>query len=445
MTIKEISIAQLREGMYICELDLPWIKNPFFRSKLLVKNSSEINQLKSAGCKTLKIDTSQGADIADTPDTPASGSTPNQATPEPIDTESAATAITAEKNVATKPVEASKGSPKPAETPQLIKRPQTPSASIEDFNSKQKAALVIRNQTISAINEINSQIVRGNPIKQEQLLPLVDTMIAELNENEQAMLASLNIQSNQGLLNAHLYNTMTLVLSAAPSITDDIKEMMLLGQAALLHDIGWTKLPGYMIQKGRPFTPQEKKLEKQHVDLSLAKLKAFPDIPERVLALVAAHHEMPNGKGYPRGLKDNSLDKGCRLLSIAIRYDELTHALFDNIGMLPAKAMKQLFKEALAGNFDQKLVSAFIHLLGVYPIGSAVKLSDNSKGVIVHHQPDSPLKPQILKYYDSDGKVLTAPRLLDTKVIEGLEISGFVDSNNPQDDPAGLLRVNSEA
>jgi HD-GYP domain-containing protein (c-di-GMP phosphodiesterase class II) len=269
-------------------------------------------------------------------------------------------------------------------------------------------------------------------------------MIAELNENEQAILASLNIQSNQGVLNAHLYNTMTLVLSAAPSITNDIKEMMLLGQAALLHDIGWTKLPGYMIQKGRPFTPQEKKLEKQHVDLSLAKLKVFPDIPERVLSLVASHHEMPNGKGYPHGLRDDRLDKGSRLLSIAIRYDEITHALFDNLGMLPAKAMKQLFKEALAGSFDQKLVSAFIHLLGVYPIGSVVKLSDNSKGVIVHHQPDSPLKPQIMQYYDSKGNVLPTPILLDTKLIDGLEIAGFIDSTNPKEDPAGILRVDSE-
>lgn len=445
MTIKEISISQLREGMYICELDLPWLKNPFFRSKLLIKNSSEINQLKGAGCKTLKIDTSQGLDIDDGGDNSAVEKTANQPTPLPIEEKTPGPATTAKKDEMAPQAKQSVSLLKPAKAPQLIKRPQAPSASIVDFNTKQKAALAIRNQTISAINEINSQIVRGNPIKQEQLLPLVDTMIEELNENEQAILASLNIQSNQGLLNAHLYNTMTLVLSAAPSITDDIKEMMLLGQAALLHDIGWTKLPGYMIQKGRPFTLQEKKLEKQHVDLSLAKLKAFPDIPERVLALVAAHHEMPNGKGYPRGLKDNNLDKGCRLLSIAIRYDELTHALFDNTGMLPAKAMKQLFKEALAGNFDQKLVSAFIHLLGVYPIGSAVKLSDNSKGLIVHHQPDSPLKPQILKYYDGDGKALAAPMLLDTKVIEGLEISGFVDSDNPQDDPAGLLRVNSEA
>lgn len=429
MTIKEITINQLCVGMYICEIDLPWMKNPFFRQKLLVKADSEVAQLAAAGCKSLKIDTTKGLDVGtETSFTEelATTPTPKQDIPAPSSPLSKVTA------------------PETADKPQLIKRPQAPSKSIEDFNARAKAAVAIRHQTMDAINEINQQIVRGNPIKQEQILPLVDNLIEELNDNEQAILASLNIQSNQGLLNAHLYNTMALVLSAATNITDDAKELMLLGQAALLHDIGWTKLPGYMIQKGRPFTPQEKKLEKQHVSLSLSQLSTFADIPARVLELIAAHHEQPNGKGYPKGLIEDQLDQGSRLISIAVRYDELTHALFDNIGMLPGKAMKQLFREAHTGKYDAKLVSSFIHLLGVYPIGSAVKLSDNSKGVIVHHQPDSPLKPQVMQYYDSAGKPRAKPVLLDTKSIDGLEISAFVDPDNTDDDPAQLLQANTE-
>jgi hypothetical protein len=113
--------------------------------------------------------------------------------------------------------------------------------------------------------------------------------------------------------------------------------------------------------------------------------------------------------------------------------------------MLPAKAMKQLFREAHNGKYDPKLVSLFIHLLGVYPIGSAVKLSDNSKGIIVYHQPDSPLKPQVMQYYDHQGKALAAPALLDTRTISGLEITCFVDPDNQDEDPAGLLCIRQEA
>jgi hypothetical protein len=161
--------------------------------------------------------------------------------------------------------------------------------------------------------------------------------------------------------------------------------------------------------------------------------------------MVALHHEQPDGKGYPRQVKEGGLDKFSRMLAIVAKYDEITHALFDNLGMMPAKAMKHLFKEAINGKFDQKLVSSFIHLIGVYPIGSAVKLTNQSKGVIVHHQPDSPLKPQVMLYYGEDGKALKTPQLLNTSNIEGLEIEGFVDPNDKASDPNGLLSMTEAA
>lgn len=441
MSIKEIQISQLCVDMFVCELDLPWIKNPFFRQKILIKNESEISQLKNAGCKKLKIDTSKGADLNTKTKKPPTkdNKAENQEAAQPAP-------LAASEQVSTPqpaPLEASPQERKNTPKIQAIKRPQTPAISVEDFNARKVAALAIRHQTMGAINEINSNISQGNPIKQKQILPLVDNLISELNDNEQAILATLNIQNNQGYLNAHLYNTMALALSAGTILTQDIHKIMMLGQAALMHDIGWVKLPAYLIQKGRSFTPQEEKLAKQHVSLGLSQLSTFPEMPKAVIHLVASHHEQPNGHGYPRGLKDENLDSYCRLLSIVIRYDELTHGLYGNLGMLPAKAMKQLFKEAQSGQYDVKLVSSFIHLMGVYPIGSAVKLTDGSKGVIVHHQPDSPLKPQVMLYYDGDGNALTTAKLLDTKDIEDLQIERFIDPASQEDDPDNLLN-NSE-
>ena len=74
-------------------------------------------------------------------------------------------------------------------------------------------------------------------------------------------------------------------------------------------------------------------------------------------------------------------------------------------------------------------------------MGSAVQLSDQSKGIVVHQTPDAPLKPQIMLCYDSGGIPLKVQTLLDIHTQESLEVERFLDPLNKQDDPAGLLAI----
>ncbi len=418
MSIVEISIEQLKEGMFVCDLDLPWMKNPFFRSRFLIKSNDEINQLKGAGCKKLHIDLTKGVGLtnAETPSTKSSETEDSPGLPiEPFPT-------------------------LPPKEPADITVGGTKPATVKEVKQRHRAAFELRKKTLAAIQEMNQSLAKGRPIEQEKVLPVLDELACQLDENEQAILASLTVKPEQSHLNAHLYNTLTLALSLGTTLGLDKQNLMVLAQAALFHDIGWAKLPSFLVNKGRALTPQENELARQHIVLGVAQLTKSPELPAEVVDLVSSHHNKTTATAEQ--LSDlSAIDMARNILSVVDAYDEITHGLFGHVGAIPGRAMKQLFSKVAAGQFHKPVLSAFIHHMGVYPVGSAVQLSDQSKGIVVHQTPDAPLKPQIMLCYDIGGGPMKVQTLVDIHSMESLSVERFLDPLSKQDDPAGLLAI----
>lgn len=402
MKHRKITIDQLRVGMFIHEMDLPWLQNPFFRKRLAITSDNEIKQLRDAGAKALTIDLSLGCDIANTP--------------------------------ATEP------DPKPLSESEEAEPAQAPTApatiSIKELKADTAAAQRLKDQTMASLNEITQQLVKGEGLSQAQLDNMVDELVENIQQNQQAILSLLiNSESNQPLT-SHLYNVMVLGLSLASYLGLPDEELTLLGQAALLHDIGWSKLPTYLLTKGREYSAAEAKLAKQSTVLTQSLLKSAPDLNPVIMTLIGHYEQLSTGKAVPK----DKLDKFRvpRLLALCDEYEELTHALKGKSGVLPAKAMKLLYQREHKWA-DDKLISAMVRLMGIYPLGSAVQLKSGEKGIIIRVRADNPLQSQVLLKYDASGKALKEDVivLLDSK--QGIEIDQYLDPAEPGVDPDKCL------
>ncbi|MBA6353849.1 HD-GYP domain-containing protein [Colwellia sp. BRX9-1] len=178
-------------------------------------------------------------------------------------------------------------------------------------------------------------------------------------------------------------------------LNKETAEKMTLG--ALLHDIGVAKIPKGIIEKPDKLTVNEMDIVKKHLAWGhqLCKKDGFND--PIIMDMLINHHERLDGSGYPRGLKKEKLSKLARITAIIDVYDAVTGDKAYKKGQQPINALRYLLAEK--GKFDQQLVQQFIKYLGVHPVGSLVKLSNDKIAIVVEGNRADPLKPKVKIFY----------------------------------------------
>jgi len=421
MSLRKITIEDLRPGMFVTELDVPWIKSPFFRHRRLLKSDEDILLLRQAGVKSVIIDTEKGLDADERGTVEAASSEPLTETP-------AVTEAVPEPVVAT-PVE---------NTPVQEKAKPVP------LSAELRAALKIEKEIHSAVEQINEQVEKGQPIDAAAFTPIIDKTLESLSRNDQALLTLLHQSHTDKKVQAHSFGVFTIALLMAQDLGVSQEEQEALGMAALLHDGGWVKLPANLFSKGKPYSETEKTLVKQHL-LILDGVLRKSNLPELVTLLIQQHHERCDGSGYPRGLKEAQIHPMARLLGAADQYDELIHGLGEKPGVIPSNALSILFKESKQGIHDPRLIARLVQRMGVYPIGSAVKLNTGEKALVIETTREEPLLPRIKIYYDRSGGAMLKPKEVDLLREKpgdhARKIEGVINPEEPGQDPARLLRL----
>jgi hypothetical protein len=142
---------------------------------------------------------------------------------------------------------------------------------------------------------------------------------------------------------------------------------------------------------------------------------------KEALSIVADHHEAVDGSGWPRGRSESS--KAARILAVVNRYDNLcTPEATDATPLMPAEALARMFRME-GKQLDTSILSALIKLLGVYPPGTVVQLSDGSLALVIAPGPTS-LHPQVLVYSPdlskADAPTLELHKEADLKIAEAI-------------------------
>ena len=371
---KRIAIQDLRPGMYIAGVDQSWFHTPFLRHKWLVKREDEISLLRSYGIQDVFIDTEKGCDVLE-------ASPPIQESSE------------------TRPV--SNNTPTP---PTLDIGPNP-----EDIES----ARMLRAEAISVLDIFFRQM--ENPSTQHllEVRSVVSTLFDGLLDHQAAMVALIQMRRFDANLATHGVDTGVLAMAIGKENGCDDSHLKLLGLAALVHDIGQLRLPLNLLRQIQPYSPQDHQLIQTHSVMGEAILNQFPDFPEESKCMALQHHERLDGSGYPKGLQGTEISELTQILSIADTYDAQISGRCSHPPVPPAQALSELYRAAVTGQYATALVQRLIQLLGVYPIGSLVRLNTEEQAVVIWVHSHSRLTPTIKLLKNAAGQPYNEQEIID--------------------------------
>jgi HD-GYP domain-containing protein (c-di-GMP phosphodiesterase class II) len=263
----------------------------------------------------------------------------------------------------------------------------------------EKKATEIFKDAIDAVKDLVQTVNLDKAANLRKMNSLVQTMVDNILDNRDAILGLTSIKMYDEYTFAHSVNTSIIAVSLATFLSFDKPQIAALGMAALMHDIGKVKVPHEVINKPGKLTDEEWEQVKRHPVEGALMLSDIPGVSK--LAMVAAFEHHQNG-GYPKVDGVLELHPFSQIVSLADAYEALTAArVYYNSQMAPDNAVRILL--AKRGTvFNSVLVKAFVNMIGIFPIGTLLKLDTGEIGLVLHQTRDL-LRPRVLMLDKFDG------------------------------------------
>ena len=382
--IKRISIEQLKPGMFIHDLNCGWMDHPFAFNAFKVENEKIIEKIAAAGIREFYIDTAKGLDVADAQTHDEYHAQLHEEF----------TAL-AENHI-------------PAALP----------ATLQEEITQAKA---IHAEAHSVVQNLMSDIRMGKQIQVSQTTPVVERITDSIFRNKDAFVSLSRIKKKDQYTFQHSVSVCALLVSFCRSLEYEHEVILEAGLGGLLHDVGKMKVPDHILNKPGPLVESELAIMRTHAAAGRDLLRNTPGVPDTAIVITAQHHERYDGTGYPDKIKHDEISKLGQMAAIVDVYDALTSERVYHKGMEPTAALKKLF-EWSKFHFDPVLVQRFICLIGIYPVGSLVRLESGVLGVVLFPGSDNLLHPVVRVVFDIKNEHSVEPYDLDLAALEGNRI-----------------------
>jgi HD-GYP domain-containing protein (c-di-GMP phosphodiesterase class II) len=166
-----------------------------------------------------------------------------------------------------------------------------------------------------------------------------------------------------------------------------------LGLGALSHDLGKLDLPQHLHKPDEHWSAAEAARYRDHVALGVTLGRRMGLAPGALL-VIGQHHEHGDGSGFPQGVDINRLSVPSRIVALVNRYDNLCHPAQASRALTPHEALSLLFSKDQK-RYDPAVLNTFVRMMGVYPPGSVVQLTDDRFAVVESVNAARPLKPKV--------------------------------------------------
>ena len=404
--LKKISIDELRTGMYLHGLCGKWVDHPFWKTKFVLNDPRDLVKLRESAVEECWIDVSKGHDVV-----AASAPTP-AAAPAP-----AAPAAAAAVATSTKP--AAKLAAAPAVS-------ATAPASMAD-EVKRAAALVSKSR--AQITSMFKEARLGRAVEAEACLPLVTDITESVWRNPGALVSLARLKTHDDYSYMHSMAVCALMVALARQLGRDEAQAREAGLAGLLHDMGKASMPLAILNKPGRLTTEEFDVIKTHPKRGYDLLMSGTATPAMALDVCLHHHERPDGGGYPFGLKGEALTLAARMGAVCDVYDAISSNRPYKKGWDPADSISRMTAWAKDGQFDPMVLAAFVKSLGVYPIGSLVRMRSGRLAVVVEQSAGQLLKPWVKVFYSTKAQMPVAIELIDTSDVGCSDVIAARESN----------------
>ena len=398
---RKMEVSGLRVGMYVSELDRPWLDTPFLFQGFFIRSKNEIDELHEH-CEFVYIDLEQSLVAANQSDA---------AKPSPTVKETAAATQPARKRGFWQWLLQLFGR---GQQP-IVDTPPKPGEFYQDtvgVADELVVAKTIHTGSLQCLVDVLNSVRQGATLRVPELEVVVDGMVDSVLRNSTAMALLVRMQETDDYTHSHSLATSMWALIFGRHLGLDKQSLKLLGLGGLLLDVGKTKLPQQLLQSTGEITDVARKHFQSHVPLGLELLRADESVDARVLDMVATHHERFDGSGYPKGLNGNQIPVFGRIAGIVDSYAALTSNRPYAKAVSSYDAMRE-FKSLADKSYQAELVEQFIQAIGIFPAGTLVELSTDEIAVVLKEHRTSRLLPEVAIILDAAGGKLDDFRIVD--------------------------------
>ena len=263
-----------------------------------------------------------------------------------------------------------------------------------------------------------TELVRRAPIEARVQAERLSMALVEKMLGEQEVCIRLLSNAAGDQASAHALNVTIVSLLMGRTFGLSESDMLDLGVGAMLHDIGKLDLHERVRHRDDHLSGTELRSYEEHVALGVGHARKMGLSPGATL-VIAQHHEHADGSGFPLRLNTDRMTAAARIVSLVNRYDDLCNPHVASRALTPHESLSLLFAQGQS-KFDTAILGAFIRMMGVYPAGSTVQLTDDRFALVVGVNSMRPLKPRVLVY---DASVPHDEALiLDLETTQGVGI-----------------------
>jgi putative nucleotidyltransferase with HDIG domain len=247
---------------------------------------------------------------------------------------------------------------------------------------------------------------------------IIDSLAKMVGGDRTSLLALTSLKRYDNYTFTHMVNVSVLAMAQARALNLEGTLLREFGFAALMHDIGKVNTPQEVLNKPDKLTSEEFDIMQRHVLDGAHILRRTPEMPALAPIVAFEHHLRQDLSGYPRGIGHRNLNLCTQIVSIADVYDALRSTRVYREG-LPSDRIKSIMSKKDDPAFNQRLLRRFINLIGLFPIGTLVRLNTDQIGVVTHEHPTDPFRPQVKIVRDREGKELEEALLVNTWEPDG--------------------------
>ncbi|MCC2639646.1 MAG: putative Metal dependent phosphohydrolase [Nitrospira sp.] len=369
--------------MHVSKIDIAWFRSPFLRHSFLIRTDEQIERLRRAGVKHLKIDPARGIDVPET-------STPPPTSPKVI--------------------------PQPGSTPPAA---APPVRSLAVMFQELQAARAARQQLERSVHSTFSRIAEMGLVDPEEAGHTVHEIsaVAQALATHALFIAFSQDRGGTTSLSQHALATCSFAMILAHATAYDLLAIQELATGALLHDIGLLQVSPALLHRihdtSAVLSGQDRMAYESHARAGAILLERQGGFPPVVEQIVAEHHAYLNGSGFPVESRGAFTSDMARIVMVTDRYDELLTGFGGASPLTPHQSLQRLYQEAQDGRYENRLVSLFVKVMGMYPVYSYVLLTTEERAIVTVINSEKLHQPVITITHDPTGNPYIVPLVID--------------------------------
>jgi len=360
-------VERLSIGMYVVELDRPWLESPFLFQGFEIRTQSQLQAVRNL-CAYVYIDTTKTRKIIH-----------HKAVIGNFENNNLSKALNVENSL--------------------------PPKRLGTFEKEIVKAEKIYADTNYLIADFMKQAAQGRNIDGWLAKKAVADCVNTVLQSPDAMLWLIRLKEKNEQTVQHSLNVCVLAIVLGRHLNLPEAALINLGLCGMLHDIGKMQIPNRILNKKGELDSDELRIMQSHPKLGYDLLKSSDNLDSCVLETALTHHERLDGTGYPRQLKQASISDFTKIISIVSTYDSYinSRANLNNKTHLEAT---HLMTKLVGIKLERKLLIKFIESLGVYPPGSIVVMTNGAIAMVVEVNERMKLRPKVIMLRDEEGRLM---------------------------------------